>query len=285
MLSLWNSVFFAVIISVNTIHALFYLRLRTRSPLRFLLLFIAIPAVWPLSIRLGGMYPLLGAVLPFFFIAYGVLLTRLLVAADSSKCVFFCLASVLAFSQVIRMPSLLVMINMLGMPVAEAARISIIIYPIVFLLVSPFLYRHARWRFRRVLDIVETQKWYLVAPALFLALVGNYIIFIMRTVPDLPRMSAFGILMPACVASYFVFINMFVVNHRNKELTDRLLRQQLDAAGKLEHAYDFYGREHDLHLREQLPTRRLRHRGKSWSRQHPFPLRTPQRQGGCPGHC
>ena len=229
-----------IILTVNVTHGLCYMRLSTRNPLRFLLLYLASPLFMVAGLWLGERYPAgNGFIMPcFLFIC--VWLHRVLVTKDNYNRIFFCVASVLACAQVIRTPPLLLMAYGLGWPVEEASRIALFIYPVLFLLLLPVLFRYVRERFGRILDIAETQKWYLVClPPLILSSIGDIVQMPAEGMTDAFKIRSIGTLMPLCIVAYFISLYLFLVNHRDKQL----FRQQLDAAGRLEHAYEFYGRE------------------------------------------
>jgi hypothetical protein len=190
---------------------------------------------------LGVVSPLAGPVAVLIFISYGSMMMRLLITKDNFSRIFFCLASVFAFSQLIRMPSFLLMVHGLGWPSAEAVRLTAFIYPIGFIVLSPLLFRYARARFRCILDIVETQKWYTVGlPPLLIAFMGGLPLFPASVGIDAPGI-LLAVLMPMSIIAYFISMYVFLIHYRDKQL----LQQQLNAAGRLEHAYEFYGRELD----------------------------------------
>ena len=229
-----------IILTVNVTHGLCYMRLSTRNPLRFLLLYLAMPFIMLTGLWLGERYPAANGFFMPCFLFICVWLHRVLVTKDNYNRIFFCVASVLACAQVIRTPPLLLMAYGLGWPVEEASRIALFIYPVLFLLLLPVLFRYVREPFRRILDIASTQKWYLVClPPLILSSIGDIVQVPAEGMTDAFKIRSIGTLMPVCIVAYFVSLHLFLINHRDKEL----LRQQLDAAGRLEHAYEFYGRE------------------------------------------
>ncbi len=231
----------SVVIIVNTAHALMYLRLNTRNPFRFLALCLLLELAWPPVERLAPAFPMAAPVIMMAYVACGAWLTRLLVSGDNFSRIFFCLSSVFAFSQFIRVPPMLIMMYGLGRPAPEASRAALFIYPLAFILLSPLLFRYVRGEFRRILDIAETQKWYLVGLfPLLLATIGELILA--HDNSGMLRFSgarSIAVLLPLCTLAYFISLYMFLVNYRDKQL----LRQELAAAGRLAHAYEFYGRE------------------------------------------
>ncbi len=237
----------------NITHGLIYLRFSTRNPLRILPIYILAPLFMVVGVRLGEMYPVAHGLLMPVFVACCVWLHRQLMTNDNYSRLFFCFTSVLACSQVIRTPPFLVMAYGLGWPAEEASRIAMFIYPIAFLLLAPILFRYVREPFRRILDIVETQKWYLVClPPLILSSIGDITHLPAAGMTDAFKLRSIAAIMPVCTVAYFVSLYLFLVNHRDKQL----LKQQLDAAGRLEHAYEFYGRE----LKEkEVRLRTMRH--------------------------
>ncbi len=229
-----------IILTVNITHGLCYMRLSTRNPLRFLLLYLASPFAMLAGLWLGERYPAANGFFMPCFLFICVWLHRVLVTSDNYNRIFFCVASVLACAQVIRTPPLLLMEYGLGWPVEEASRIALFIYPVLFLLLLPVLFRYVRERFLRILDIAATQKWYLVClPPLILSSIGDIVQIPAEGMTDAFKIRSIGTLLPLSIVAYFVSLHLFLINQRDKQL----FRQQIDAAGQLEHAYKFYGRE------------------------------------------
>ena len=229
-----------ILMTVNGTHGYLYLRLSTRNPLRFLAVYLGLPVLMIGWMHLGDMFPAFKGIFMLISLASYVWVNKLFVTKDNFSRVFFCFVFVIAVALVIRAPFFLVTAYGLGWPSGEAERFTFFIYPVVLLLLSPVLIRYVREPFRRMLDIVETQKWYLVClPPLLLTSISDIMNFPSEAMTDEFKLRGISVILPVCVVAYFVSLYFFLINHRDKEL----LRQQLDAAGRLEHAYEFYGRE------------------------------------------
>ncbi len=229
-----------VVMTVNGTHGYLYLRLSTRNPLRFLAVYLGLPVLMIGWMRLGDMFPAFKSIFMLISLASYVWVNKLFVTKDNFSRVFFCFVFVIAVALVIRAPFFLVTAYGLGWPSGEAERFTFFIYPVVLLLLSPVLIRYVREPFRRMLDIVETQKWYLVClPPLLLTSISDIMNFPSEAMTDEFKLRGISVILPVCVVAYFVSLYFFLINHRDKEF----LRQQLDAAGRLERAYEFYGRE------------------------------------------
>ncbi len=227
-----------ILMTVNGTHGYLYLRLSTRNPLRFLAVYLGLPVLMIGWMHLGDMA--FKGIFMLISLASYVWVNKLFVTKDNFSRVFFCFVFVIAVALVIRAPFFLVAAYGLGWPSGEAERFTFFIYPVVLLLLSPVLIRYVREPFRRMLDIVETQKWYLVClPPLLLTSISDIMNFPSEAMTDEFKLRGISVILPVCVVAYFVSLYFFLINHRDKEL----LRQQLDAAGRLEHAYEFYGRE------------------------------------------
>ncbi len=230
-----------LIVTVNTSHVFLYLRLSTRDPLRFLPIYLGLPVLMIGTMQLGNSFPSIRGILMPMFIACCAWTYRRLVTNDNYSRIFFCFAFVIACALVIRTPFFLVMAYGLGWPAREAERLVFFLYPVILLLLSPFLFRYVREPFRRILGIVETQKWYLVClPPLILTSIGDIINFPSADITHEFKLRSISAILPACVVAYFASLYLFLISHRDKEL---FLSQRLSAAGRLEHAYEFYGRE------------------------------------------
>jgi signal transduction histidine kinase len=242
-----------VVLCVNTTHILFYLRPSTRSPLRFFLLYLS-QAVLLLGMWWAGkVVPSVSGFIIFFYVLFGIWLLRICVTRDSWNRIFFCVSSVFVCSQIIRSGPFLAASHWLGWTTNDAARASAFFYLAAILLLTPFLFRYIREPFRRILDIAETQKWYLMSlTPILLAFTGGLIHFPVTEVPVERKILIMSIFMPLCSIAYFIFIHVFLIRHQ-----DRLvLAQRLAAAKRLEETYAFYDGE--LSEKEQR-LKRLRH--------------------------
>ncbi len=248
-----NALFILVTMAINIIHTLFYLRLKTRNPLRFISLFIFVPALWPVAVWLSTTAPYLMPVAMTGYVISAFWIFRMLITNDKYSRILLTGALVLSFTQVLRIPPLLIMVYAFGWPGPESLYKTTFIYPVVFALLSPLLFKYARKRVMRVLDIAETQKLYLVGlmPVLLMVL-GLLNIYLVTSSPHTPGVLPVGILTPVCILAYFVSTFLFLVNYQDKQI----LKQQLAAAEQLEHTYEFYDR---LLSEKESRLRTLRH--------------------------
>ncbi len=78
---MWNTamLFMLVIITINVTHMFFYLHLNTRSPLRYLLLYIMLPAMYPAALWAAMTFPRAGVPVFFAYFLYCACVFRLLV--------------------------------------------------------------------------------------------------------------------------------------------------------------------------------------------------------------
>ncbi len=235
-----NSVAVYVSIFLNITHNLFYLRLNTRNPWRYLLLYTLIPLLWPPVVWLAVTFPYLMPLAFAGYIACGMWLFRLLVTDDHISRIFLSGAMVLSFTQVLRLPGLFIMIYVLGWPGRESFGLTTYTYPATFFLVVPLILLYVRERVRQILDVAETRKWYLVGlqPMLLTAL-GVISIYTTVSTPDAPGMEAMMILTPVVSVAYFITMYHFLVSHRDK----LVYRQRLEAAEQLEETYGFYSKQ------------------------------------------
>ena len=206
-----------IILTVNSTHLFFYLRLSTRNPLRFLPVYLGFPPLMFAAMQLGRMYPEAnGVFMPAALLCWAGLI-RLLVTKDGFSRLLFCIASIIAFSQVIRTPIFLAMAYGLELSTEKATIIAAFTYPVVFLLLTPFLLRYVREPLRLILGVAETQKWYLVClPPLILTSIGDTVHFPGEGMTDAFKLRAIGMLMPVCVTAYFVSIYRFMTGQRDK---------------------------------------------------------------------
>lgn len=149
----------------NTTHVLFYLRLSTQSPLRFFLLYLTQAILIALTWLTGGLFHFLTSLIMLPYVLAAIWLLRVFVTRDSYNRIFFCLTSVFVSSQIIRTPPFFVMAHILKWPSDAATETAVFFYPLGMLLLTPFIFRHIREPFGRILDIAETQKWYLASLA------------------------------------------------------------------------------------------------------------------------
>ncbi len=226
-----------VIIFVNISHMLFYLHLATRNPIRFLLLYISIPGLWLPVLLINNAVPALTSAVGLLYVVCCLLAYRVLVTCDNFNRIFLTGFAVLAFAQIIRLPPTLVMVHGYGMSKEECANALVYVIPVLFLLLTPLLLLYVRKKAMMVLDMAESQRWYLVGlPPLLLTVLGAIISFMLTETPETPGVLAASILMPAIVVAYFLSMYLFLVN-RNEKL---ILRQRLLAAEQLENTYKFY---------------------------------------------
>ena len=242
---MWNTamLFMLVIITINVTHMFFYLRLNTRSPFRYLLLYILVPAMYPIALWAAMTFPRAGIPAIFAYFLYCACVFRLLVTEDGFGRILLCVAIVVGFYEACHILPLSVMVNWMRVPPEDAVQIAAFVHPVVFFVSTPFLLRYVRGKVIRVLDIIEPRKWYFSGlPLLLLAVaatIGNAANYLAIVVPVLPDMISLGILAPLCIVVYYASMYFFFANHRDKQF----LRQQLAAAGRLEHAYNFYGKK------------------------------------------
>ncbi len=244
---MWNTamLFMLVIITINVTHMFFYLRLNTRSPFRYLLLYLLTPAMYPVAVWAVSTFPGVGISVFFVYFLYCSLIFKLLVTDDSFGRILLCVSLVIGFYEACHLLPLFVMLHLMGSPleVEDARQIAALVHPIAFFLSTPFLLRYVRGRVMRVLDIIESRKWCFVGLPLFLLAIavnlGNAANYLMFVEPVLPGRISICILAPLCIAIYYMSIYIFFANHRDKQF----LQQQLAAAGRLEHAYNFYGKK------------------------------------------
>ncbi len=247
-----NLVMAFLFLTVNLTHGFLYTRLSTRNPLRFLAVYLGCPLLMCAGLWLGKTFPIAnGAFMPVFLVCCAWLIR--LVTNDSYSRVFFCMASVLACALVIRTIPFLVMAYGLGRSQEEATRTAFFTYPPILLLLSPLILRYIREPFLRILDIAETQKWYLVClPPFLFTSIGDIIHIPAEGMTDAFRLQSIATLMPVCIIAYFISLHLFLVSHRDKQL----LSQRLAAAEQLEETYAFYdGRLSEKEARLQ----RIRH--------------------------
>ena len=229
-----------LVLGVNITHGLLYLRLSTRNPLRFAMPYLVAPFFMLAGMELGERYPAANGFFMPCLLFISASLYRVFVTKDNYSRLLFCVLFVICFGQIVRTPPLLFMRYALGLSAEESGRNALFAYPPLMLLAAPLLLRHVREPFRRMLDIVETQKWYLVCfPPLILSSIGDMVQLPSTGMTDAFIIRSIATIMPLCIVAYFVSLYLFLISHRDKQL----LRQQLDAAGRLEHAYAFYGRE------------------------------------------
>ncbi len=242
-----------VMLMTNTTHVLFHLRLSTRSPLRYFLLYLTQVILIAITGLAGRLFPALSGIIMLPYALAGIWLLRVFVTRDSYNRMFFCLTSVFVCSQILRTPPFLVMAHALEWPPDAATKNAVYFYPVAMCLLTPFIFRHVREPFGRILDIAETQKWYLVSLApLLLAFIGDISHFPASEVPSDHKVVLIGTLMPVCSIAYFVSMYLFLINYQGK----LVLGQRLRAAEQLEETYKFY----DSRLSErEARLRRLRH--------------------------
>ncbi len=234
-----NLVMAFLFLTVNITHGFLYTRLSTRNPLRFLAVYLGCPLLMCAGLWLGKMLPLAnGVFMPVFLIGCAWLIR--LVTNDSYGRVFFCMASVLATALVVRTPPFLLAAYGLGRPMEESVRFAFFTYPVLLLLLAPLILRYVRKPFMRILDIAETQKWYLVClPPFLFTSIGDIIHIPAEGMTDAFKLQSIAALMPLIIVAYFISLHLFLVSHRDRQL----LAQRLAAAERLEGIYVFYDRQ------------------------------------------
>lgn len=242
---------------VNTIHILFYLNLRTRNPFNILLLLIfhPLPMVVGLAVvQNNNDVEAIPIALFALYMFYTLWMFRQLVTDDSYPRLFYCVALIVSAGMVVFLPMKMVLMFAFHIPPGDRLTLYCIAgYLCVFVPALPFLYRYARAPFRKLLDVVDTQKWYIVAPIpVCFCLLSFAAGSIMDSEPTQPASRLMDMVIPATIVVYFLSMSGFLLN-RNAWL---VLQQRLAAAEQLERTYQFYNVE--LSRREQS-LRKLRH--------------------------
>ena len=234
-----------IALTLNAVHLVFYVRLKTRKPLTFLLAFalMLIPSALLLravSPGIGPEIPGLPAAAAILTAAYLLWVVRLLLTNDGSKRLVFAGVSVHVFTHTLRTLSFVVLIHGFRTPPGEALRLSWHFVAPALVLLMPILYRYARKPFMRSLDIVETQRWRLVVlpPAAL-----SFLSFSTMSLFTGSQVSAGelvqGVAVPIAILAYFASLFGFLAS-KNEAL---VYRQRLEAAERLGAAYAFYDSE------------------------------------------
>lgn len=242
---------------VNGVHILFYLNLRTRNPLNYILLLTLLPLPMVAALAIIPNNTSLNVVpLPLFvlYIFYSLWIYRQLVTDDSYRRLFFCGTFIVSAGMVVILPIKVVLMHFFHIsPGDRLTHLCLIGFLFVFVPALPFLYRYARAPFRKLLDAVESQKWYVVAPIpVCFCLLAFAAGAIMDADPDNPAVLLVGLVTPATIVVYFLSTSAFLIN-RNARI---ILQQRLEAAEQLEKTYQFYNIE--LGRKEQS-LRKMRH--------------------------
>jgi signal transduction histidine kinase len=185
---------------------------------------------------------------------YALWVFRQLVTDDSYSRLFYCLSLILSTGMAVILPVKTALMVVFGIPPGDRLTILCILSHLcVFVPALPFLYRYTRAPLQKILDAVETQKWYLVSPIPVCFCALNFATgIIMDANPEQPAVLLMGLIIPFTVFAYFLSMSGFLFN-RSARL---ILQQRLMAAEQLERTYRFYNAE--LSRREQS-LRTLRH--------------------------
>lgn len=230
-----------IVVSINTIHMLIYLRLKNRNPFVIALMLALISLPWPGIIYLfGPKAPVANPLALFLFIVYGLWIVRKIASDDSYSRIFFGLASTAAFTHMLRIPIYIVLIYGFGMSMQESRDLNLFLYVLAFCAALPFLFRYVRERFRTILDVAETQKWYAVGlPPLCFSILGVAVNGMIASSPETPGVFMAALVTPISIAVYFISMYGFLIN-KNARM---VYQQRLGAAEQLEGTYEFYSRE------------------------------------------
>lgn len=242
---------------VNTVHILFYINLRARNPVNILLLLVLNPLPMVVSLAVSPDNHGISAIPATFFVLhlfYMLWMFRQLATDDGYPRLFFCGALVVATGMVAILPIKVFLLYVLRIPPGDRLTIlCLIVYLFVLVPALPFLYRYTCRPIRKLLDAVETQRWYIVVPIpVSFCLLGLAASAVMDSDPGHPAVRLMGLVIPAAIVVYFVSTSAFLIN-RNARI---MLQQRLAAAEQLEKTYQFYNIE--LSRKEQS-LRKLRH--------------------------
>ncbi|MCD7895362.1 MAG: hypothetical protein LUG50_01655 [Planctomycetaceae bacterium] len=238
---------------INSTHALYYLHLKTRNPLRLFLMFVLMTALWPIAFWIQSGWPLLVPVVITGYVALCMWCYRVFATNDSYSRIFLCGSLILASTQTTRLTLLYLLIPIIGLPAEEAVRIIVWLHPVVFVAATPLLFRYVRSKVIRMLDLAANQSWYLVGlPPILLTVMGGLTNAVLAHSPELPLIKELAVLMPLSIVAYFVSMYLFLVNHHDKTV----LGQRLAASERLAETYEFYDREL---AEKEARLQRLRH--------------------------